>query len=168
MSAAPQGGVTAIFVKRPILALVLNLLVLIAGGLAFLGVDLRELPSVELPVLSVRASYDGAAPEVVEREVTAVLEQALRRLEGVETISASSDYGSARLVLDLAAGSDVDASANDAREIIAQTLRELPDIETPTVAQNDTDADPILRLALTGTAGLPELTDLAEGLAQID
>ena len=164
MSAAPQGGVTAIFVKRPILALVLNLLVLIAGGLAFLGVDLRELPSVELPVLSVRASYDGAAPEVVEREVTAVLEQALRRLEGVETISASSDYGSARLVLDLAAGSDVDASANDAREIIAQTLRELPDIETPTVAQNDTDADPILRLALTGAAGLPELTDLAEGL----
>ncbi len=158
------GGMTQLFVARPILAFVLNLLIIIAGLSALMGLEVREMPDVDKPSLSVRTTYEGAAAEVVDREVTSVLEDAFGGLDGVKTISSTSSYGSSRITLDLTSGTDVDIAANEAREIVSQTLRQLPDdIDDPTVKKSDADADPIVRLSLSGSRSMADLTLLAEG-----
>ncbi|WP_421725209.1 efflux RND transporter permease subunit [Bauldia sp.] len=158
-------GSAGVFVGRPILALVINLLVIIAGLAALRGVEVRELPNVSQPVVSVRASYPGASPSTVDAEVTSVLEDALARLEGLDSISATSSYGSSRLTLYLSSATDSDVAANDVRELVSGAARSLPDgLEDPTVSKSDADADPILRLALTGDLPLVDLTELAENM----
>jgi len=158
-------GFAATFVGRPILALVLNLLVIIGGVTALNGMEVRELPNVSRPVISVRATYPGAAASTIDAEVTSVLEDALARLEGLENISATSTYGSASLTLELSSSTDVTDAANDARDLVSRAQRNLPDdVEDPTVQKSDSDADPIVRLALSGTLPLTELASLAEGM----
>ncbi|WOI28831.1 efflux RND transporter permease subunit [Sulfitobacter dubius] len=159
---APKAGFSSLFVKRPVLAVVLNLLIIIAGAAAYLGVDIREMPNVDQPVLSVRTTYENAAPETVDTEVTAVLEDALSALEGVEAISSQSSFGSSRITLELSSSVDINTASNEAREIVAGLSRQLPDDLEPEVSKNDADADPIIRVALYGTASLEDLSRLAE------
>ena len=162
-AAPPELGSAALFVRRPILAVVVNLLVIIAGLAALAAVEVRELPNVSRPVITVTADYSGAAPSTIDSEVTRVLEDALARLEGLENISSQSTYGRSRLTLDLSSATDPSVAASDARELVAGVRRDLPDdIDEPTVQKSDADADPILRLALTGALSLAELTTLAE------
>lgn len=161
----PRTGMIDLFVLRPTLAIVINLLILIAGAVALFGVDVREMPQVDQPVLSVRATYDGASAEIVDRQVTAVLEASLSRMEGLKNISSTSSYESSQISIDLNDGVEIDTATNDAREIVSQTMRELPeDMDEPSVSQNDSDAQLIIRLALAGTADIPELTSIAEGI----
>ncbi|WP_372801273.1 efflux RND transporter permease subunit [Paracoccus seriniphilus] len=158
-----RAGSAGLFVARPILAVVLNLLILVAGLAALMGVEVREMPDVDRPVISVRASYDGASPETMDTEITSVLEDALTALDGVENISSSSSYETSRITIELASNVDIDTAANEAREIIAQQERDLPDdIDSPTVAKSDADSDPIMRLALSGNATLEDLSRIAE------
>ncbi|MEM9222427.1 MAG: efflux RND transporter permease subunit, partial [Pseudomonadota bacterium] len=158
-------GFAATFVGRPVLALVINLLVVIAGIAALRGVEVRELPNVAQPVISVQARFPGAAASTVDAEVTSVLEDALARLEGLQNISSQSSYASARITLDLSGSVDINDAANDARDLVSRARRNLPDdLEEPTVQKSDADADPIMRLALSGTLPLPDLALLAEGI----
>ena len=170
---AQSAGFSSLFVKRPVLAVVLNLLIIIAGATAYLGVDIREMPNVDQPVLSVRTTYDNAAPETVDTEVTAVLEDSLSALEGVQAISSSSSFGVSRITLELSSSVDINTAANEAREIVSGLSRQLPEDLDPEVSKNDADADPIIRLALYGNTSLEELSRLAEdrivpGLEGID
>lgn len=159
-----KSGLTDIFVARPILALVLNLLIIIAGLAALNTVDVREMPDVDRPVLSVRTTYTGASAATVDQEVTKVLEDALGGLDGLSYIASTSSNGSSRITIDLSDDTDVNVAANEAREIVSQTTRQLPDdIDDPVVSKSDTNSDPIIRLALVGDATIPELTELAEG-----
>ncbi|MEL7044680.1 MAG: efflux RND transporter permease subunit, partial [Pseudomonadota bacterium] len=158
-------GFAAIFVGRPVLAFVVNLLVIVAGLTALFSVEVRELPNVSQPVISVRANFPGASAITVDSEVTSVLEDALARLEGLENISATSSYGSARLTLELSRTTDITDAANDARDLVSQARRNLPDdLDEPLVQKSDADADPILRLVLSGTLDLADLAELAEGI----
>ena len=87
-----DGGWVGIFVRRPILALVLNLLIIIAGFAAYQGIEVRELPDVDRPVVTVRADYTGATPESIDSQVTAVIESAVSRVQGVTGISSRSSF----------------------------------------------------------------------------
>lgn len=161
---AHKAGFADIFVARPIFGIVLNLLIIIAGLAAFTSVDIREMPDVDRPVLSVRTTYEGAVPSTVDTEVTQVLEDALSALEGMSYIESTSSTGSSRITIDLSDGTDVNVAANEAREIVSGALRSLPDdIEDPTVSKSDSNAYAIIRLALLGDASLDTLTQLAEG-----
>ncbi|WP_417269683.1 efflux RND transporter permease subunit [Celeribacter sp.] len=161
---AHKAGFADTFVARPILGIVLNILVIIAGLAALTSVDIREMPDVDRPVLSVRTTYDGAVPSTVDTEVTQVLEDALSALEGMSYIESTSSTGSSRITIDLSDGTDVDVAANEAREIVSNTLRALPDdIDDPSVSKADSNADAIIRLALLGDASFDELTQIAEG-----
>ncbi len=161
---AHKAGLADIFVARPIFGIVLNLLIIIAGLAAFSSVDIREMPDVDRPVLSVRTDYDGAVPSTVDTEVTQVLEDALSALDGMSYIESTSSMGSSRITIDLSDGTDVNVAANEAREIVSGALRSLPDdIEDPSVSKSDSNADAIIRLALLGDASLDTLTQLAEG-----
>ncbi len=159
-----QRGIARLFVARPILGIVLNLLIVIAGVAALTAVDVREMPDVDQPVLSVRTDYDGAAPAIVDQEVTQVLEDALRSLDGLSDISATSSAGLSRITIDLSDGTDIDVAANEAREIMSETVRSLPEeIDDPMVTKSDSNSDPIIRLALSGDASIADMTEFAEG-----
>lgn len=161
---AHKAGFADTFVARPIFGIVLNLLIIIAGLAALSSVDIREMPDVDRPVLSVRTTYTGAVASTVDTEVTQVLEDALSALDGMSYIESTSSEGSSRITIDLSDGTDVDIAANEAREIVSNTLRSLPDdIDDPSVSKSDSNADAIIRLALLGDASFDDLTRIAEG-----
>jgi hydrophobe/amphiphile efflux-1 (HAE1) family protein len=160
---AHKAGFADLFVARPIFGIVLNLLIIIAGLAAFTSVDIREMPDVDRPVLSVKTTYEGAVASTVDTEVTQVLEDALSALEGMSYIESTSTTGSSSITIDLSDGTDVNVAANEAREIVSGALPSLPDdIDDPSVSKSDSNADAIIRLALLGNASLDTLTQLAE------
>jgi hydrophobic/amphiphilic exporter-1 (mainly G- bacteria), HAE1 family len=151
-------------IRRPTLIVVINLLIVIAGLSALFGVEVRELPDVDRPVVMVRAFFNGASPETMDAEVTSVIEGAVARVSGVKTINASSEENNARIRAEFSTGVPLDVAANDVREAVARISRRLPDgVEEVTVVKADTDASPIIRLALVSDR-LPQeaLTRLAE------
>jgi hydrophobe/amphiphile efflux-1 (HAE1) family protein len=151
-------------VRRPTLIVVANLMIVIAGLGAMLGVEVRELPDVDRPVVMVRAFFDGASPETMDAEVTSVIEGAVARVSGVKTINAASEENNARVRAEFALDIDLDVAANDIREAVAAIERQLPEgVEEITIVKADADAGAIIRLALVSDR-LPQeaLTRLAE------
>jgi HAE1 family hydrophobic/amphiphilic exporter-1 len=151
-------------VDRPVLAFVLTALVTLAGLAAFGGLEVRELPAVENPVISVSTTYPGAAPEVVDREVTAVVEGAVSRISGIRQVSSSSRLGRSSITLEFRAGVDLDSAANDVRDALARVASSLPkDADPPRAVKADAGGDTVMRLSLSSpTRGAGELTVLAE------
>ncbi|MEW4448914.1 efflux RND transporter permease subunit [Qipengyuania sp. JC766] len=136
-------------VKRPLLIGVLNLLIVIAGIAALLGAEVRELPNVDRPIVSVTASLPGAAPETMDSEVTSLLEDAVARVSGVRQISSSSEENNSRIRVEFNPGIDLDTAASDVREAVSRVTRELPErVEQVTVVKADQDAQPIMTLAV--------------------
>lgn len=164
----PFGHRTALFIRRPILAFVLNALIVIAGLAGLLGVDVRELPNVDRPVVSISTSYSGASPETVDREVTAVIEGAVSRVAGVKSISSSSRFGSGRVTVEFRDDIDLDIAATDLREAVARVENSLPEAaDAPRVVKSDADSDAILRIAVTSPKRTAdELTALIRELAE--
>jgi len=149
-SVAGTEGITALFVRRPVLALVLSLLIIIAGLAATAGVEIRELPSVDNPVVTVTTNFTGAAPETIDREVTAIVEAAAGRVSGVKNISSSSSFGISRVTADFQNTVDINVAASDMRDALARVDGDLPeDADDPQVVKADSDAQPVLRLAVT-------------------
>ncbi|MBT6084454.1 MAG: efflux RND transporter permease subunit, partial [Rhodospirillaceae bacterium] len=151
-------------VRRPTLIVVLNLLIVIAGLAALLGVEVRELPDMDRPVVTVRAFFDGASPETMDAEVTSVIEGAVARVPGVKSIKSASEENNARIRPEFSPNVDLDVAANDVREAVAAIQRDLPDgVEDVTIVKADSDARPIIRLALVSDQLSQEaLTRLAE------
>jgi len=149
-STAKTDGITALFVRRPVLSTVLSLLIVVAGVAALFGVEIRELPAVDSPVISVSTNYSGAAPETIDREVTAVIESAAGRVPGVNSISSSSSFGRSRVTVDFKEHVNLDVAASDMRDAIARVSRELPDdVDDPRIVKADSDAQAVMRLAIT-------------------
>jgi len=136
-------------VRRPVLALVLNLLIVIAGIAAVLAVEVRELPDVDRPIVTVRVMYPGASPETMDAEVMSLLEGAVARVSGIKNIRAGSEENSGRLRIEFTPGSDLDNAAADVREAVNRILRDLPErVEQVTVVKADDDSDPTVNLAV--------------------
>ncbi|HWK32108.1 MAG TPA: efflux RND transporter permease subunit, partial [Hyphomicrobium sp.] len=164
-----DGGWVGIFVRRPILALVLNLLVIIAGIAAYQGIEVRELPDVDRPVVTVRATYAGATPESIDSQITAVIESAVSRVQGVTSISSSSSYGSARITIEFSSKTNLDTAAMDVRDAVAGIVNQLPkDMEDePKVVKADADATPIMQLSVSAEKlSEGELTDLVQNVIE--
>ncbi len=151
-------------VRRPTLVVVLNLLIVIAGLAALAGVEVRELPDVDRPTVTVRAFFDGASPETMDAEVTSVIEGAVARVSGIKRINAASEENNARIRATFRPDIDLDVAANDIREAVAAIERDLPEgLDDITIVKADADARPIIRLALVSDRLSQEaLTRLAE------
>ncbi len=162
------GSGTALFVRRPVLAFVLSALIVIAGVAGIVGVEVRELPNVDRPVVTVTTQFAGAAPETIDREVTARIESAAGRVSGVESISSSSRFGRSRIVVEFADSVDLDAAANDMRDSIARVAGDLPDdADDPSIVKADADSDAVMRIAITSDQRPAEdLTRLVEDLVE--
>ncbi|MDX1594272.1 MAG: efflux RND transporter permease subunit [Gammaproteobacteria bacterium] len=157
-------GLPALSVRRPVLALVLNLLIGLAGIAAFYAVEVRELPDVDRPIVSVRANYPGASPETMDAEVTSLVEGAVARVSGIRAIRSSSEENNFRMRAEFAPDVDLDDAAADVREAVSRVQRQLPDgVEQLTVVKADADARPTLIVAaVSDVLGEEELTRVIE------
>ncbi|WP_371195645.1 efflux RND transporter permease subunit [Glaciecola sp. SC05] len=151
-------------IRRPVLILVLNLLIVIVGVAAIYGLEVRELPDVDRPIITVSASYPGAAPETVDSEVTSRLEGAVARVSGVKTIRASSEEGSSRIRVEFRPGINIEDAANETRESVARVQRGLPDeVEQVSIIKADNDAQSVVNVAVSSERyDLETLTDIIE------
>jgi HAE1 family hydrophobic/amphiphilic exporter-1 len=160
-----QGGaIASLFVKRPVLAMVINAMIIVGGVAAFLGVEVRELPNVDQPVLSVNTTYDGATAQTVDNEITATIEGAVARVQGVSSISSTSSLGQSRVSIGFVDGTNLDSATSDVRDALARVTRRLPDtIDTPTVVKADPNAQAIIQLAVTSdTLKRDDLTTIVD------
>ncbi len=149
---APKVGFVGVFISRPILAAVFSLLIVLAGLAALLGVEVRELPDVDQPVVTVRTDYPAADPEAIDAEVTAIIEGAVSQVDGVAAISSQSRFERSQVTVEFSNAVDLDVAATDVKNAVSAVVRELPeDIEEPEVIKADADASPILRLAISAT-----------------
>ncbi len=142
-------GLPELGVRRPWLVLVLNLLIAICGLAALLAIEVRELPDVDRPVISVNAFLPGASPETMDGEVTRLLEGAAARVSGVKKINSSSEENSSRIWIEFRSDIETDQAAADVREAISRIERDLPDaLEQLSVFKADERAGEIIRVAV--------------------
>lgn len=157
-------GITGLFVRRPVLAFVINMLIVVAGIAAIFGIEVRELPDVDRPVITVSTDYPAAAAETIDREVTGVIEGAVARVSGVKSISSSSSFGRSRVTVEFSDDVDLDVAASDMRDALGRITNDLPeDAEPSRIIKADANAQPVLRLGLTSDRmSVEDMTVLVE------
>jgi hydrophobic/amphiphilic exporter-1 (mainly G- bacteria), HAE1 family len=154
----------ALAIRRPWLVIVINLLIVIAGVTAWLGVEVRELPNIDRPIVAVRANFPGAAPETLDAEVTRLLEGAAARVPGVALVRSASEEGNLRIIIEFNPNVDLVVAANDVRDAVARVQRDLPTgLENLTIVKADADAEPVMQLAVASdTLAIDELSRVVE------
>jgi multidrug efflux pump len=155
-------------IERPVLATVMNLLIVVVGLAGFAALSVREYPDVDPPIVSVTTAYPGAAAETVESTITEPLEQVLNGIEGMRTIESQSGFGLSSINLEFEAGRDVDVAAVDVSNAIQRGLGELPlEAERPIVAKAGSNAQALMWLNVKGDAfTASDRTDLADRLVK--
>ncbi len=151
-------------IKRPVLAIVMSLAIMLLGVISFGRLSVREYPDVDPPIVSVTTLYRGASPSVVETEITDVLEEQFATLENVKSMTSSSREQGSTITIEFELSRDVDQAANDVRDRVSRIRGSLPrEAEDPVIAKVDVDAQPIIWLALSSERhSTLELSDLAE------
>jgi multidrug efflux pump len=139
-------------IRRPVFATVLSLILVLVGFMAYSRLTIREYPNIDEPQVSVNTSYQGASAEIIESQVTQVLEGSLAGVEGIDTIESSSRAESSRITIRFRPGVSVDTAASDVRDRVSRVRRSLPDdISEPTIAKVEADAQPIIFLIVRST-----------------
>lgn len=151
-------------VKRPVFAAVISLLLVAFGILSFMELPVREYPDTSPPVVSVSTSYPGASAEIVEAQITQLIEDQINGVEGVSAINSSSSDGSSRVSVEFTVGRDIDQAANDIRDKVSRITRRLPEgVDPPEIAKADADARPMAFYNLRSSQmNFLELNDYAE------
>ncbi|MBD1430711.1 MULTISPECIES: efflux RND transporter permease subunit [Sphingobacterium] len=160
-------SLSTLSIKRPVLTIVMNLMLILFGiiGYTFLGV--REFPSIDPAQISVRTSYAGANPDIIESQITEPLEKAINSIDGIRNITSTSSQGSSNINIEFNLDKDLEAAANDVRDKVSQAMRSLPqDIDAaPVVSKADADSEPIISMTLQSrTHNVLELSDYAENV----
>ncbi|NMH59455.1 efflux RND transporter permease subunit [Alteromonas ponticola] len=140
-------------IRRPVLIVVLNLLIVIAGLAALYGLEVRELPDVDTPSITVTAQYPGGSPETIDAEITSRLEGAVARVSGVKNIYAQSEENSSRIRVEFRPGINLEDAANETRESVSRIQRELPEgVEQLAIIRADNDAQAVVSLAVSSAS----------------
>jgi multidrug efflux pump len=153
-----------LFVRRPVLSTVLSLLVVLIGIVSYTRLTIREYPNIDEPTVSVRTTYTGASAEIVETQVTQILENSIAGIEGIEIISSTSRQETSNITVRFRPDVDPDVAASDVRDRASRVRGRMPtEIDEPIIAKVEADAQPIMFLSLTSTRHNPlELTDFAD------
>ncbi len=160
-------NISSISINRPVLAIVMSLIIILFGGIGFSFLGVREFPSIDPPIITVRTTYSGANADVIESQITEPLEKALNGIDGIRTISSSSNQGSSIITVEFNLNSNLEAAANDVRDKVSQTARQLPlDIDgLPTVTKSDANSDAIVSLTIQSDSRTQlEVSDFAENV----
>ena len=151
-------------IKRPVFAAVISLVVTIFGLFAFQRLSVREYPNIDPPIVSVTTAYKGASANIIESQVTQLVEDAVSGIEGIKTLTSSSREGSSSVSIEFRLKRDVDGAANDVRDRVGRILAKLPEAaDPPLIAKVESDAQPILWMSLSSDRmNSLELTDFTK------
>ena len=157
-------NISELSIRRPVLATVLTVIILLFGLIGYTTLGVREYPSVDNPIISVSCSYPGANAEVIENQITEPLEQNINGIPGIRSLSSVSQQGQSRITVEFELSVDLETAANDVRDKVSRAQRYLPrDCDPPTVSKADADASPILMVAIqSNTRSLLELSEIAD------
>lgn len=157
-------NISELSIRRPVLATVLTIIIIIFGIIGYNTLGVREYPSVDNPIISVSCSYAGANADVIESQITEPLEQNINGIPGIRSISSVSQQGQCRITVEFELSVDLETAANDVRDKVSRAQRYLPrDCDPPTVSKADADATPILMIAIqSGNRSLLELSEIAD------
>jgi HAE1 family hydrophobic/amphiphilic exporter-1/multidrug efflux pump len=162
-------NISELSLKRPVLATVMNIAIVIFGLVGFSFLALREYPAIDPPIVNVMTSYTGANSEVIQSQITEPLEKSINGIPGIRTINSSSSVGSSNITVEFNLGVNLETATNDVRDKVSQALRNLPqDVDAPPiVSKADANADFIVMMTLRSkTKSALELTEYAENVLQ--
>ena len=162
-------NISELSLKRPVLATVMNIAIVIFGLVGFSFLALREYPAIDPPIVNVMTSYTGANSEVIQSQITEPLEKSINGIPGIRTINSSSSVGSSNITVEFNLGVNLETATNDVRDKVSQALRNLPqDVDAPPiVSKADANADFIIMMTLRSkTKSALELTEYAENVLQ--
>jgi hydrophobe/amphiphile efflux-1 (HAE1) family protein len=162
-------NISELSLKRPVLATVLNILIVVFGVVGYTFLSVRDYPAIDPAIVNVRTTYTGANADVILSQITEPLEKQVNGIQGIRSITSSSSVGQSNITVEFNLGVDLEAAANDVRDKVSQAQRNLPqDIDAPpVVSKADANSDFILLLAIQSrTKGLLELSDYAENVLQ--
>ncbi|HEY4286013.1 MAG TPA: efflux RND transporter permease subunit [Puia sp.] len=162
-------NISELSLKRPVLATVMNLMLILFGVVGYNFLAVRDYPAIDPPIITVNTSYTGANPDLIESQITEPLEKNINGIPGIRTISSTSSLGSSYITIEFNLGVDLEAAASDVRDKVGQASRSLPlDIDAPpVVTKSDANSDFILILAVQSrTKSLMELSDYADNVLQ--
>lgn len=157
-----------ISIKRPVLAIVMSLLVLLIGAVSYDRLTVREYPKIDVPVVTVETNYPGASASIIESQVTQVIEDSLSGIEGIDFISSISRSGQSQITVTFTLNRDPDDAASDVRDRVGRVRGALPDdVDEPITAKTEADAQPIFWLALSSDRhSMMEISDIADRLVK--
>ncbi len=157
-------SLSSLSIRRPVLAIVMSVVIVLFGVISFTYLGVREYPAVDPPVITVSTNYRGANADVIESQITEVLEESVNGVEGIRTLTSTSREGRSTLTVEFDLDVDLERAANDVRDRVSRSLGQLPpDIDPPIVAKADADAFPIAFLGVRSShRNLLELTRYAE------
>ncbi len=142
-------SLSSLSIKRPVLATVMALVILIMGGIGYTFLGVRDYPSVDPAIVTVSTSFPGANSDVMETQITEPLESAINSVQGIRSISSSSSDGSSRITVEFKLEVDMETAVNDVRDKVSGAMRQLPqDVDPPVVQKADADAQPIFAVTL--------------------
>lgn len=154
-------------IKRPVLAIVMNLVIILFGVIGYTFLGTREYPSIDPSIISVRTSYPGANSDIIESQITEPLEKAINSIDGIRNITSSSNQGTSNITVEFNLGKDIDVAANDVRDKVSQAARRLPkDIDgLPIVSKADASSDAIISMTIqSDKRSVTDLSDFAENV----
>lgn len=160
-------NISEISLRRPVLAIVMSLIIILFGVIGFKYLGVRDYPAIDPPNISVRTTYTGANADIIESQITEPLEQAVNGIAGIKNITSSSSQGSSNINVEFEIGIDLEAAANDVRDKVSQAGRRLPPdlLELPTVSKADASSSPILSMTVqSNTRNQLELTEFANNV----
>lgn len=137
-------------IKRPVFAIVINIVLILLGLIGLDRMSIREYPDIDFPVISIRTNYQGASPEIIETQVTKIIEDAVTSVDGIDFIESNSRRGNSAININFNPTKNIEDAANDVRDRVARAKRMLPDeVDDPIIQKSDSDADPVVILALS-------------------
>ncbi|HRV51592.1 MAG: Efflux pump membrane transporter BepE [Bacteroidetes bacterium ADurb.Bin141] len=160
-------NISSVSINRPVLAMVMSILIIIFGVIGFNYLGVREFPSIDPPIISVRTSYAGANADVIKSQITEPLEKAINGIAGIRNISSTSAQGISNITVEFNLDADLEAAANDVRDKVSQALRQLPqDIDAPpVVSKADANSDAIISMTIqSDTKNQLQVSDFAENV----
>ena len=161
-----MASLSSISIKRPVLAIVMSLVILLFGGIGISLLGVREYPSVDPPVINVSTSYVGANADVILAQITEPLEEQINGIQGIKSLTSTSADGRSNITVEFEVGADLEAAANDVRDKVSGAQRSLPpDADPPVVSKADADSQPIVGVNVkSDQRDLLELTEIADNI----
>ncbi len=156
--------ISDVSIQRPVFAIVINILIILLGIVGMTRMSIREYPNIDSPVISIRTTYSGASPEIIETQVTKAIEDAVTSIDGIDYMTSMSRRGTSFVNISFNPSKNIEEAANDVRDRVARAKRQLPDdVDEPIINKSDSDSDPVMILTLTSEKlSSIELTKIVE------